>query len=112
MAEKLSSQFINDLLAKINIIDIIGNKINLKARGANFIANCPFHKEKTPSFTVSAQKQIYHCFGCGKSGDSISFLMDFSSLSFMDAIKELAARAHINLPVNNEYDKKQHEETQ
>ena len=69
---------------------IIGEVVNLKKRGANYIGNCPFHNEKTPSFSVSPEKGIYKCFGCGKAGDSITFVMDHENLNFPEALRYLA----------------------
>ncbi|QSX06830.1 DNA primase [Sedimentibacter sp. zth1] len=80
-----------------DIVDVIEEFIPLKKNGTNYTACCPFHKEKTPSFVVSKEKQIYHCFGCGESGDSIKFLMEYSNLTFIEAIENLAKRANITL---------------
>ncbi len=90
--------FIDDLLARTDIAEIIGNRIQLKKAGRNFIALCPFHTEKTPSFTVSPSKQFYYCFGCGAHGNVISFLMDYDRLEFVDAIETLAAHLGLEVP--------------
>lgn len=82
--------FIQDLLARVDIVDVVGKYVQLKKGGANFMGLCPFHNEKSPSFTVSPSKQFYHCFGCGAHGTSIGFLMEYSGLSYVDAIKDLA----------------------
>jgi DNA primase len=82
--------FIQDLLARVDIVDVVGKYVQLKKGGANFMGLCPFHNEKSPSFTVSPTKQFYHCFGCGAHGTSIGFLMEYSGLSYVDAIKDLA----------------------
>lgn len=77
------------LLARVDIVDVVGGYVPLTKSGAEYEACCPFHVEKTPSFKVSPAKQIYHCFGCGASGDAIRFVQEFSSLSFVDACREL-----------------------
>ncbi len=87
----------DEIKAKLDVVDIIGEYINLKAAGANFRALCPFHNEKTPSFMVSPEKQIWHCFGCGKGGDLISFVMEIEGLDFIEALKVLAPRAGVVL---------------
>ena len=80
---------------RIDIIDIIGNFIKLKKRGSNYLGVCPFHNEKSPSFTVSPSKEIYKCFGCGKSGNAISFIMEHEKYSYVDTLKWLASRYNI-----------------
>jgi len=81
-----------------DIVDLIGQYIRLKKRGRNYMAICPFHDEKTPSFSISPDKQIYHCFGCGKGGNAFSFLMEHESMSFVEAVRHLAAKAGIRIP--------------
>ncbi|OOF86695.1 DNA primase [Rodentibacter ratti] len=100
--------FIDDLLTKSNIIDVINSRIKLKKAGRDYQACCPFHHEKTPSFTVSEKKQFYHCFGCGAHGNAISFLMDYDKLEFVEAIEELAAMAGLEVP----YEKRSHSANQ
>ena len=95
----IPQSFILDLLNRVDIVDAIDRYIPLKKAGANFIACCPFHNEKTPSFTVSQSKQFYHCFGCGAHGNAISFLMEYSGLSFTDAVSQLAEYAGMQMPV-------------
>ena len=95
MAGRIPQHFIDDLLARTDIVDVIDSLVPLKKKGANYSACCPFHDEKTPSFTVSQDKQFYHCFGCGVSGSAIGFLMDYSHYSFVEAIEELASRAGV-----------------
>ena len=90
--------FIQKLLHRIDLVELIDGFVPLKKAGANFAACCPFHSEKSPSFTVSPTKQFYHCFGCGAHGTAISFLMEYSGLGFIDAIKDLAGRAGMQLP--------------
>ncbi|WP_044841047.1 DNA primase [Thalassomonas viridans] len=87
----ISRQFIDDLLARTDIVELIDARVPLKKAGKNYQACCPFHTEKSPSFTVSQDKQFYHCFGCGEHGNAISFLMEFDRLEFVDAIEELAS---------------------
>jgi DNA primase len=91
MAGRIPRQFIDDLLARADIVDLIDSRVPLKKAGKNYQACCPFHNEKSPSFTVSQDKQFYHCFGCGEHGNAISFLMEFERLDFVDAIEELAS---------------------
>jgi DNA primase len=91
MAGRISRQFIDDLLARADIVELVDSRVPLKKAGKNYQACCPFHTEKSPSFTVSQDKQFYHCFGCGEHGNAISFLMEFDRLDFVDAIEELAS---------------------
>lgn len=94
----IPESFIQDLLARVDIVDLIDGYVPLKKAGANYAACCPFHNEKSPSFTVSPSKQFYHCFGCGAHGTAIGFLMEYQGLGFIDAIKELAGRAGMQVP--------------
>ena len=98
MAGRIPQQFIDDLLSRIDIIDVIEGYVPLRKAGRNHQALCPFHDEKTPSFTVSQEKQFYHCFGCGANGSAISFLMDFAGMDFVEAIEDLAARIGAEVP--------------
>lgn len=93
----IPESFIQDLLARTDIVDLIDGFVPLKKAGANYAACCPFHSEKSPSFTVSPVKQFYHCFGCGAHGTAIGFVMEYQGLGFVDAIKDLAGR--IGMPV-------------
>jgi len=86
----IPQSFIQDLLSRVDIVDVVGRHVQLKKAGANFSGLCPFHTEKSPSFTVSPTKQFYHCFGCGKNGNAIGFMMDYSGLHFVESIKDLA----------------------
>ncbi len=88
---RISRQFIDDLLARADIVELVETRVPLKKAGKNYQACCPFHNEKSPSFTVSQDKQFYHCFGCGEHGNAISFLMEFDRLDFVDAIEELSS---------------------
>ena len=94
----IPSDFIDELLAKIDIVDIIDEQVPLKKGGANYMACCPFHKEKTPSFSVSPSKQFYHCFSCGAHGSAIGFIMEHQGLSFPEAVQYLADRAGMVVP--------------
>ena len=94
----IPQSFIQDLLNRIDIVEVVGNRVQLKKAGANFLGLCPFHTEKTPSFTVSPVKQFYHCFGCGRHGSAITFLMEHSGLSFVEAVEELAQSAGMTVP--------------
>jgi DNA primase len=94
----IPQSFIADLLNRVDIVDVVGQHVKLKKAGANFQGLCPFHSEKSPSFSVSPTKQFYHCFGCGAHGSVISFLMEYSGLSYVDAIEELARSAGIDVP--------------
>lgn len=91
MAKKrIAPHFKDDLLSRADIVNVINSRVPLKKAGKDYQACCPFHEEKTPSFTVSAQKQFYYCFGCGAKGNAISFLMDYEHLQYTDAIEKLA----------------------
>ena len=94
----IPDSFIQDLLARVDIVDLVDSYVPLKKAGANYAACCPFHNEKSPSFTVSPTKQFYHCFGCGKNGNAIGFLMDYEHLAFPEAVEELARSAGIEVP--------------
>jgi DNA primase len=98
MAGQIPQHFIDDLLAKVDIVDIIDRRVSLKKSGTNYSACCPFHNEKTPSFTVSQTKQFYHCFGCSANGNAISFLMEYESMHFVDAIETLADSVGMEVP--------------
>lgn len=90
--------FIDELLARTNIVDIINSRVKLKKAGQNYQACCPFHNEKTPSFSVSPKKQFYHCFGCGAHGNVITFLMEYDKMDFVEAIEELASLQGVEVP--------------
>src|SRR5665213_2921898 len=91
----ISPATIQQILSRIDIVEIIGSFISLKKRGSNYLGLCPFHNEKTPSFTVSPSKEIYKCFGCGRSGNSISFLMEHEKYSYVETLKWLAAKYNV-----------------
>src|SRR4030095_5786893 len=94
----IPNDFIQTLLARIDIVDVVDRYVPLKKAGANYVACCPFHSEKTPSFTVSQSKQFYHCFGCGAHGTAIGFLMEYGGKGFPDAVEELARDAGLEVP--------------
>lgn len=98
--------FANKVKAANDIVDVIGSYLELRRNGANFKARCPFHGEKTPSFIVSPQKQIFKCFGCGESGDVVKFLMKYESMTWWEAVEFLARRANIPIPERNDEDEK------
>ncbi|ULQ57481.1 DNA primase [Flavihumibacter rivuli] len=93
----ITQQTIQQILSRIDIIDVVGSFVKLKKRGTNYLGLCPFHNEKTPSFTVSPNKEIYKCFGCGKSGNTISFLMEHEKYSYVEALKWLANRYNVEV---------------
>jgi len=94
----IPDSFKQDLLNRVDIVEVVGRYVQLKKGGANFMGLCPFHNEKTPSFTVSPAKQFYHCFGCQKHGNAIGFLMDYGGMGYVDAIKDLAASVGMQVP--------------
>ena len=98
MRGRIPREFIDELLARLDVVEVINRRVPLKKAGKDFKACCPFHNEKTPSFTVSRPKQFYHCFGCGVSGTAITFLMEFEQLSFPEAVEELAGEAGLEVP--------------
>lgn len=95
---RIPEQFIDDLLARLDIVEVIEQRIALKKAGREYHARCPFHDERSPSFTVSRQKQFYHCFGCGAHGSAIKFVMEYDRLDFLDAVEELAKSAGMVMP--------------
>lgn len=105
----ISQQTIQQILARIDILDVVGEFVKLKKRGSNYLGLCPFHNEKTPSFTVSPSKEIYKCFGCGKSGNSISFIMEHEKYSYVDALKWLARKYGIEVEETFANDEQRHQ---
>src|SRR5690606_13638049 len=95
---RIPDSFIQDLLARTDLVELINARVPLKKAGRNYMACCPFHQEKTPSFTVAPDKQFYYCFGCGASGNAVGFLMDYERLAFPEAVKQLADRAGLEVP--------------
>ncbi|QOQ68333.1 DNA primase [Photobacterium damselae] len=102
MAGRIPRSFIDDLISRYDIVDVIDSRVKLKKKGKNFGACCPFHNEKTPSFSVSQEKQFYHCFGCGAHGNVLDFVMEFDRLEFVEAIEELASQLGIEVPREND----------
>ena len=98
MAGRIPQQFIDDLLNRVDIVEVIDSRVPLKKKGKEYTACCPFHSEKTPSFTVSQNKQFYHCFGCKANGSAIGFLMEYEHLPFPEAIEELARSQGLEVP--------------
>ena len=95
---RIPPAFIDDLLARVDIVDVIEPRVRLRQRGRDLLARCPFHEERTPSFSVSREKQFYYCFGCRASGTAITFLMEYDGLGFVDAVEELAGRVGMEVP--------------
>ena len=91
-------KFLDELRSRISIADVVGNKVKLTKRGREYLGLCPFHHEKTPSFTVNESKGFYHCFGCGAHGDIVKFEMDANGLPFIEAVKKLADKVGMQLP--------------
>lgn len=98
----IPQSFIQDLLNRVDIVDVVGKYVQLKKGGANLMGLCPFHNEKSPSFTVSPTKQFYHCFGCGAHGTAIGFLIEYSGLGFVEAVKDLAQGVGMTVPDNDD----------
>ena len=94
----IPQSFLSELLARVDVVEVVGKYVQLKKGGANYMGLCPFHGEKSPSFSVSPTKQFYHCFGCGKNGNAIGFLMDHTGMSFIEAVKDLAQQIGMQVP--------------
>ena len=95
---RIPDAFIDDLVSRIDIVELIGSRVPLKRAGREYQARCPFHDERSPSFTVSPAKGFYHCFGCGAHGTALKFLMEYDRLEFLDAVEELARQAGVEVP--------------
>ena len=98
MSGRIPQQFIDDLLERVDIVDVIDSRVNLRKSGKNYSALCPFHDEKSPSFSVNPDKQFYYCFGCGAGGNAIGFLMEYERLDFPAAVEKLAGIAGVDVP--------------
>jgi DNA primase catalytic core len=98
MSRRIPQTFIHELVARANLLDVIGARVTLKKAGANYKGLCPFHNEKTPSFSVSPDKGFYHCFGCGVHGNAIDFVMRYENRSFVEAVEALADMLHLEVP--------------
>ena len=105
----IPESFIQDLLARVDVVDVVGRYVQLRKGGANLLGLCPFHNEKSPSFTVSPTKQFYHCFGCGAHGSAITFLMERTGASFPEAVRTLAASVGMTVPEENRSPRQQAE---
>lgn len=108
MKKRIPQSFIQDVVARTNIVPLVESRIELKKRGNTYTACCPFHSEKTPSFTVSETKQFYYCFGCGASGNAISFLIEYDRLDFLEALSALAEALNLTVPVENNHEEPTH----
>ena len=106
---RIPQSFIDDLLSRLDIVSVIDSRVKLKKTGKNYVACCPFHQEKTPSFTVSPDKQFYYCFGCGATGNAISFVMEYEHEGFIDTVESLAKSAGLEVPREQSTDIKQHD---
>ena len=95
---RIPENFVQDLLARTDVVELINARVPLKKAGRNWMACCPFHQEKSPSFTVAPDKQFYYCFGCGATGNAVGFLMEYERLSFPEAVKQLADKAGLEVP--------------
>ena len=102
MPGRISDDLIEDIRANNDIVGLISEYVPLKKQGKNYVGLCPFHQEKKPSFSVSPQRQIFHCFGCGMGGNVFKFLMEYQKMGFIDTVKYLAERAHITLPARSQ----------
>ena len=98
MGSQISKDFIDQLVDKVDLVELISSRISVKKRGANYLACCPFHEEKTPSFHINPNKQFYYCFGCAASGDAITFLIEHDKLSFVEAVEELGDGLGMDIP--------------
>ena len=98
----IPESFIQELLNRVDVIDVIDKSVPLKKAGSNYVACCPFHHEKSPSFTVSPSKQFYHCFGCGAHGSALSFLIEYQGMSFVDAVEDLAKSVGLAVPQDSQ----------
>ncbi|WP_460481574.1 DNA primase [Comamonas humi] len=105
----IPQSFIQELLSRVDVVDVVGRYVQLKKAGANFMGLCPFHGEKSPSFSVSPSKQFFHCFGCGKNGNAIGFLMDHAGLGFREAVQELAQQTGMQVPEDENVSPQQRE---
>jgi DNA primase len=90
--------FLQDMLSRVDVVEVVGRHVELKKAGINHKGLCPFHGEKSPSFIVSPSRQTYHCFGCGVHGDALRFLMEYSGMGFLDAVRDLAQQVGMTVP--------------
>ena len=99
-------QFLDDLRLRTGLADLVGKRVRLSRKGNEYTGLCPFHKEKTPSFTVNEEKGFYHCFGCGAHGSAIDFVMNIDGLSFPEAVETLAKEAGVEVPIESPQERK------
>ena len=95
---KIPQTFLDDLLDRLDIVEVVDRRVKLKKTGKNYSARCPFHDEKTPSFSVNPEKQFYYCFGCGAGGNALGFVMDYENLGFPQAVENLAGSVGMTVP--------------
>ena len=107
MADRIADEKIDQIRQAVDIVEVISDYVQLKKQGRNYFGLCPFHGENTPSFSVSSDKQIFHCFGCGAGGNAFTFLMELEGISFQEAAVKLAEKANIELQVNFSHDGKE-----
>lgn len=112
MAGQIPQRFLDDLLARVDVVEVVSERVELKKSGRNYSGLCPFHQEKSPSFTVSADKQFYHCFGCGAHGNALRFLMEYDRLPFPEAVEQLAGRLGLEVPRDGQDDPRAKEREQ
>ena len=98
MAGRIPQSFLDDLLERVDLVDIVDRRVKLKKSGKNYSARCPFHDEKTPSFTVNPDKQFFYCFGCGAGGNALGFVMDYDNVDFPQAVETLAGGQGLSIP--------------
>jgi len=110
MGNSIPREFIDQLVSDSDIVAVLSNYLKLTKRSSNYITHCPFHDEKTPSFTVSPQKQIYHCFGCGRGGNVITFLQEYEGLNFVEAVERLAEFNNVTVPRSSNSNRPDHSE--
>jgi DNA primase len=112
MSGRIPQSFVDELLDRVDIVELIDSRVKLKKSGKSYMACCPFHDEKTPSFSVNAEKQFYHCFGCGVSGNAVGFLMEFEHRSFPDVVEQLAQQCGMEVPRDESFDAAQQKQRQ
>jgi DNA primase len=112
MSGRIPQSFVDELLDRVDIVELIDSRLKLKKSGKNYMACCPFHDEKSPSFSVNAEKQFYHCFGCGASGNAVGFLMEFEHRSFPDVVEQLAQQCGLEVPRDENFDAAQQKQRQ
>src|SRR5690606_927619 len=112
MAGLIPQNFIDSLLDRVDIVEVVDHRVKLRKSGKNYSACCPFHEEKTPSFTVSPDKQFYYCFGCGATGNAIGFLMEYERQGFVDAVETLAKTAGLEIPREERSERQLEQESQ